>query len=512
MPPTDFAFDVFLSHSAKDKTVVRTLAERLRADGLRVWFDAWEIEPGESIPAKIEDGLERSRVLVLCMSAHAFGSDWTQLESGTFRFRDPLNIERRFIPLRLDRAPIKGSLAQFLYIKWQKADREQEYPKLLEACRPTTKQPETRPQDTDKQVAEEAIPLSREDAEIISYSFSPDGKRALAAVSDATIRLWNLETGRWERALRGHTAGKTGFKKQVWGVAWGPDGRRALSAGTDATVRLWDVENGRCLRVLKGHTSAVRRLAWSPDGHLALSGAFDNTIRLWDVGTGRCLRILEGHTNLVFDVAWRLNGTQILSSSEDATVRVWDVKTGECVRVLKDHTEGVLCVASSADGDRAVSGGKDGTLRLWDVEGGRCLRIFEGHTETVHSVALSTDQRLAFSGAADNTVRLWDVEGGNCLRVFEGHTASVESVAWKADQRGAFSGDYKGGIRVWDVAEFVANASASPAAILSTRDQVQYMNAKVLLVGESGAGKTGLSSVHPETLSFWNRANNRDFV
>ena len=55
-------------------------------------------------------------MLVLCMSAQAFGSDWAQLEAGTFRFRDPLNRERRFIPLRLDDAPIKGSLAQFLYI------------------------------------------------------------------------------------------------------------------------------------------------------------------------------------------------------------------------------------------------------------------------------------------------------------------------------------------------------------------------------------------------------------
>ena len=59
------------------------------------------------------------------MSAHAFGSDWAQLESGTFRFRDPLNKERRFIPLRLDDAPIKGSLAQFLYINWRAEDRGQ---------------------------------------------------------------------------------------------------------------------------------------------------------------------------------------------------------------------------------------------------------------------------------------------------------------------------------------------------------------------------------------------------
>lgn len=66
MPDTDtFRYDVFLSHSSKDKQVVRELAERLKADGVRVWFDEWEILPGDSIFAKIEEGLENSRVLVL---------------------------------------------------------------------------------------------------------------------------------------------------------------------------------------------------------------------------------------------------------------------------------------------------------------------------------------------------------------------------------------------------------------------------------------------------------------
>ena len=89
--PDEFPYDVFLSHRSKDKKVVRPLAERLRADGVKVWFDEWVLKPGDSIEknqsktAKIEEGLERSRVLVLCMSANAFGSDWAQLESGTLR-------------------------------------------------------------------------------------------------------------------------------------------------------------------------------------------------------------------------------------------------------------------------------------------------------------------------------------------------------------------------------------------------------------------------------------------
>jgi hypothetical protein len=133
--PEDFKYDVFLSHSTKDKPVVRELATRLKKDGVRVWLDEEQIKPGDSIPAKIEEGLENSRVLVLCMSANAFGSDWAQLESGTFRFRDPLNKERRLLPLRLDCARIIGSLSQFRYIDWRPFNGNREYPMLLEACR-----------------------------------------------------------------------------------------------------------------------------------------------------------------------------------------------------------------------------------------------------------------------------------------------------------------------------------------------------------------------------------------
>jgi hypothetical protein len=113
----EFQLDGFLSHSSKDKTVVRELGARLKRDGVRVWLDEEPIKPGDNMPAKIKEGLEHSRVLVLCMSANAFGSDWAQLEAGMFRFHDPLNKERRFLPLRLAAAPLKGSIAQSLYSK-----------------------------------------------------------------------------------------------------------------------------------------------------------------------------------------------------------------------------------------------------------------------------------------------------------------------------------------------------------------------------------------------------------
>jgi hypothetical protein len=134
-PLTPFRYDVFLSHSSADKPVVREMAEGLKAAGLRVWFDEWIIRPGDLISAKIEEGLEQSALLLLCMSANAFGSEWVSLEGHTAIFRDPQNLERRFVPLQLDDAPIKAMLRGYDHIDWRAGvDREREWGRLLGAC------------------------------------------------------------------------------------------------------------------------------------------------------------------------------------------------------------------------------------------------------------------------------------------------------------------------------------------------------------------------------------------
>lgn len=476
----DFTYDVFLSYSSKDKAVVRDIAERLRADGLRVWFDDWEIGPATAYRRKFEEGLEHSRMLVLCMSANVFGSEWAAMESRSLRFRDPLNKKRCLISLWLDKTPIEGYLALFPWIDWTPESRgERAYAELLEACRLPARPPQS---------AGNIIRLPYR-SKILSYAFSPDGRQALTGATDRTLRLWDLAEGLCLRVLKGHT-------DVVNSLAWSDDQLRVLSSADDKTVRLWDLDTESCLRVFEGHMGQVWSIAWSADQQLALSCSEDKTIRLWEVETGRCLRVLEGHRGGIWSVKWSIDQQYALSGSIDGTLRLWDVETGACLRVLEGHRGYVRSLALSPDQRLVLSGSDDRTVRLWDLDTGRCLRVLEGHTGKVESVAWSADQSRALSGSDDTTVRLWDVETGRCLCVFVGHTSRVESVAWIADQHHALSGDKNGRIWVWDLPESVievqATATSAPASSLAP-DQVQYTNAKVLLVGESGAGKTGLS-------------------
>jgi hypothetical protein len=80
---TERSYDVFLSHNQADKPRVRRLAERLRAAGLRVWFDEWIIQPGDDIYLAIERALEVPRTLVLCRSQSTCRPPRTDRRTGT---------------------------------------------------------------------------------------------------------------------------------------------------------------------------------------------------------------------------------------------------------------------------------------------------------------------------------------------------------------------------------------------------------------------------------------------
>src|SRR5262245_30403739 len=79
--PDKFAYDGFLNHSAKDTGVMRELAEGLKKDGVRVWFEEWEKQGRNTV--KRSEGMEQSRVMVLGLSGNSYGEEWERLEAET---------------------------------------------------------------------------------------------------------------------------------------------------------------------------------------------------------------------------------------------------------------------------------------------------------------------------------------------------------------------------------------------------------------------------------------------
>ena len=271
---------------------------------------------------------------------------------------------------------------------------------------------------------------------VCSVAWGPQGKRIVSGSWDATIRVWDAETGQELACLRGHERG-------VYSVAWGPQGKRIVSGSADATVRVWDAETGQEMACLRGHEGEVNSVAWEPRGRRIVSGSGryrGNTVRVWHADTGEELACLQGHTSHVNSVAWDSQGTRIVSGSTDSTIRVWDAETGQELACLRGHDDTVNSVAWQPQGELIVSGaggfGIDNTVRVWDAETGRQLACLRGHEEPVQSVAWDTSGLEVVSGSADKTVRRWHVwvswhteipEELACLRAHEDCVLGVAS-------------------------------------------------------------------------------------
>ena len=132
-----FQFDVFLSHNKADKPRVRKLAERLKSAGVRVWLDEWIIRPGDIISLKVDEGLERSRVLLPCLSPAALASDWVALERSTDIHRDPANTGRRFIPLLLGDFELPETLRRYKNVSFLAKSEAKSTVSIRRLCLPS---------------------------------------------------------------------------------------------------------------------------------------------------------------------------------------------------------------------------------------------------------------------------------------------------------------------------------------------------------------------------------------
>lgn len=126
------------------------------------------------------------------------------------------------------------------------------------------------------------------------------------------------------RTLRGHL-------DMVNGVVVTPDGRLAISASKDRTLRVWNLDTGRTAWTLEGHSGAVNAVAVTPDGRRAISASSDHTLRVWDLATGQTVRTLEGHYGSVCAVVVTRDGRCAISASEDRMLRVWDLESNDSV-------------------------------------------------------------------------------------------------------------------------------------------------------------------------------------
>jgi class 3 adenylate cyclase/GTPase SAR1 family protein len=278
-------------------------------------------------------------------------------------------------------------------------------------------------------------------------------------------------TGNLLRVLEDHRA-------KVWSVAFDPTGARLISAAVDGSVALWDAASGRLLHHLDGHLHYTRAI-FHPEGYAFISGGRHEQLTLWDPA-------IEQASTPLIELRWAH------PSRPRSEVQV--------AALTHPQAEGFTYDLSvDSQGSILAAGTSSCTIQLWDLTNRRLRRTLEGHIKHVQSVSLFSDGSLLASKSLDGTIRLWSTQNGACLAaISEPPVASIASSIVFHPQLhllAAVGADLNSPAKTSD--RVIHIYKLNPALLLQERAEpsANYVNAKTVLVGDTGVGKTGLSLV-----------------
>jgi hypothetical protein len=97
---SDYEFDVFLSSSSSERSVVEGIAVALRGAGLNPFLDVWHVRPGDPVQEALEHGLEASLATMVFIGPGGIGS-WQNEELRSALEKHVTAREHRVIPVIL---------------------------------------------------------------------------------------------------------------------------------------------------------------------------------------------------------------------------------------------------------------------------------------------------------------------------------------------------------------------------------------------------------------------------
>ena len=291
-----------------------------------------------------------------------------------------------------------------------------------------------------------------------TITFTPDGRQLISASDDKTIRVWDLETGKTLRTIRGEIA--PGNAGKIFAMALSPDGKWLVAGGwfpgtgeESFAIRLYDFASGRLVALLRGHDNGVSSLAFSPDGRHLISGSGDLTAILWDVEARQLKHRLNGHTGPIYGVGFTPDGERAVTGSVDHDLRLWRVSDGGEIAHMLGHGDKVSSLAIGPDGTIA-SGDSSGEIRLWDGKTGAFRKVLAQLGMGVGDLSISADGALLLSGMIDAPANchVYDLPSGQEIATYSGHNNSVVATAISPDGRwAATGGGDKRETHLWDL-------------------------------------------------------------
>jgi len=360
--------------------------------------------------------------------------------------------------------------------------------------------------------------LKAHNRSVVSVAWSPDNKYIASGgdYGDEKIIVWDAISGRAIKTLTGHT-------HAINSIAWSPNGRLIASASTDRTIRVWDFYKGSVIKLLANHSNHIEEVIWLPGESIICSCSWDSTIRLTNYKDAKDIQILTGHKSKINSISVSPDSSMVASGSSDRTIRIWNLNNGRQTNILEGHTDTIVSVSFFDNGKRIASLSENGILIIWRTDNWiEEYRINDiGARGWFAKLAFHPfSPIMAVRGKNWNDINIWNLKFES-IHVQENTTTKNDIIKNQITPISQINNDQinkkdnkiikdKGTISPTESKRSTINKNPSipkiedeksgnsitHEEIISHREpygsSIRYINAKIVLLGDTGVGKSGL--------------------
>ncbi|KAG7341451.1 WD40 repeat-containing protein [Nitzschia inconspicua] len=247
-------------------------------------------------------------------------------------------------------------------------------------------------------------------------SFHPKGGTVLLAGSgDGTVWMFHVPLNRCLQVFVGHEGA-------VSAGAFSPDGKWALSASADGTLRIWAPKTGLNKHVFRFGDAGLTCLAThgGSDGMLVMVGGEDGKSHVCHIGTKKVVATLTHFDTPV--------NPPVMTSGDNEND---DDEPEEMEFPMSVEAVGF----SPSQPYWCATGGVDGKLKIWDLSrDGQCRQVCVPENsgtsapDSITRLQWHPSLPLVFAASISGAVRLWDARTGTLLATLTGGAEQINDL------------------------------------------------------------------------------------
>lgn len=197
-----------------------------------------------------------------------------------------------------------------------------------------------------------------------AIALSGDGTRLVSGNSTGEVRVFDLTAAKRTSAKSQPDTTLSVQRDRIVELALNPTGTHLIAASSNGTATIWDLEQPCPLHQLAAHADAITDIAVDPNWRILVTGSCDRTIKLWDLSTGHLLHTLVKHRDSITAVAISADARTVATGSQDNQILLWDSTSGSVVTQL-GHTWAISSLSFAPNSTTLVSASQDETIKIW---------------------------------------------------------------------------------------------------------------------------------------------------